>query len=218
MMGRSLQWGAQLAGLPSIIGLGARPRSRRRDTWEERCGCSGPSFKASLVSRQQSPRRQRRGSSPSLRGQGSSGIPMGAGMEALSLLHWINPLTGNPSTPRLSGPHDYGGIPKGWSQQPRDQAAPQNQVSADGSQPLQCCGLHFHPKTWVPQRIFTSLSVLPRKSSREGAGWLPMTQGSRCSPAHFLRIWTLAYSEPASSGRGAGRRGALLRCTMSRSA
>lgn len=35
---------------------------------------------------------------------------------------------------------------------------------------------------------------------------------------HFLVIWTLAYSELVSSGRGAGRLGALLRCTMSRSA
>lgn len=112
-MCRSLRGGAQLAGLPSIIGLGARLRSCRRDTWEERCGRSGPSFKASLVSRQQSPRRQCRGSSPSLRGQGGSGIPMGAGVEALSLLCWINPLMGNLGTPRLSSPHGYGGIPKG---------------------------------------------------------------------------------------------------------
>lgn len=47
---------------------------------------------------------------------------------------------------------------------------------------------------------------------------LPPGQGVPAATAHFLAIWTLAYSELASSGRGAGRLGALLRCTMSRSA
>lgn len=209
--GKPAARGARLAGLPSLIGLGARPRSCRRDTWEERGGRLGPSFKARVCfpgAGGREPQKAARGPRPVSVGSGQlreagqawpgSGIPVGAGrggtvpvpavrpeLPEELLLRWLNPLAGKPGTPRLSSPRGCGGIPNGWSRQPRDQAAPQNWVSADGSRPPpppQYRGLHFHPKTRVPQHIFTSLSVLPRKSSWRGAEQLPARWGGSRQP------------------------------------
>lgn len=159
--GKPAARGARLAGLPSLIGLGARPRSCRRDTWEERGGRLGPSFKARVCfpgAGGREPQKAARGPRPVSVGSGQlreagqawpgSGIPVGAGrggtvpvpavrpeLPEELLLRWLNPLAGKPGTPRLSSPRGCGGIPNGWSRQPRDQAAPQNWVSADGSRP-----------------------------------------------------------------------------------
>lgn len=230
--GKPAARGARLAGLPSLIGLGARPRSCRRDTWEERGGRLGPSFKARVCfpgAGGREPQKAARGPRPVSVGSGQlreagqawpgSGIPVGAGrggtvpvpavrpeLPEELLLRWLNPLAGKPGTPRLSSPRGCGGIPNGWSRQPRDQAAPQNWVSADGSRPPpppSIAGSISIPKRGYRStsshrsRCFQENPPGEERSSSPRGGGVP---GSRCSPAHFLGIWTLAYSEPASSG------------------
>lgn len=199
-------------------------------------------FQASTA---ESPRRQRGGPSWSLRGQGGCGEPYKPVQAVASPRVWRHcphglspagasrgaaaPLAQPPCgqtrhTEAERPPRGCGAgmePQKGWSRQPQDQAAPKNQVSEDGSKPppvLRAAFPHQNASTAARLHITPSASkkILPGRSraAPHGAGG----PGSRCSPAHFLGIWTLAYSEPVSSGCGAGRLGALLRCTMSRSA
>lgn len=73
------------------------------------------------------------------------------------------------------------------------------------------------PKAALPSQTAGTVAVGAAEKAPPGEDLDPASP-SRCSPAHCRWIWTLAYSEVVSSGHGAGRRGALLRCTMSRSA
>lgn len=195
---RSLPWaagrGSVCSGglgspLPSLVGLGARPRSRRRDTWEERGGHSCPCFKASLFSR----RRQHRapegsveipvgpsGVGVALGAQAGSTIPMGASVETLSLSpHSAGAFRGAAGLTPVAV-----GDPEGMEPSPLGANCLQKSGLWMGADPH---GLHFHPKLWVPQRIFTSPSALPRKSSQGGVGQLPT--GGRGSQQPLLISW-----------------------------
>lgn len=91
--GTACSRGARLTSLPSLIGLGARQKSRRRDTWEERGGRFGPSFKAKVCF--QAPAAEGSTEAPAgpcrvralweaVRAWPGSSIPMAAGTESLS--------------------------------------------------------------------------------------------------------------------------------------
>lgn len=129
------QLGASVAFQP--LGLGARQRSRRRDTWEERADtwvlplkpefgvqawwqsprrqCGGPAGPGEPWARQWHPRESWCGGT----------VPVPSAQPELPkelLLRWLNLLEGKPLT----------GVLKGWSWQPQDQSAPKNHVSLDG--------------------------------------------------------------------------------------
>lgn len=207
-----------LAHLPSLGGRGVR--ARRRDTWEERG--SRPSFKARVFPGRRAPK----GSvgAPAAGSCGSS-IPTALGSEALS---WSPParpgfpdeLQRSPAMhPRVlqANPtrHSSGALSaKGESHRQGVPTLPQKSS---------LCGQKSAPRsshrtkgcTSIPNRRYRSNRCCRGSPPRED---LDPASPSRCSPAHCCWIWTLAYSEVVSSGHGAGRRGALLRCTMSRSA
>lgn len=71
-----------------------------------------------------------------------------------------------------------------------------------GEDPHEYCGLHFHPKTQVPQRIFTSLPVRPREQSAP-----PRTGGpsSHCSLPGDLDAGILRAGLLGAWGRPLGR-------------